>query len=69
MDEKFAREVCHSQATEFLVANPVKCLEIDSNCLVMIVDGKLVPQHIEGNLRALSHFRSLMPQHLFADAA
>ena len=63
-DKKFAYDVCHARAIEFLLANDDLNIEIDQYCLTMFFSRRLSPEQIVYNLDRMVHFRELIPDYV-----
>lgn len=63
-DKKFAYDVCHPVAMEFLMRFHDLDIEIEGRTLAAIQRGHLQPNHVESNLRRLLAFRRLLPKYL-----
>jgi hypothetical protein len=64
-DKKFAYDVCHARAMEYLLANRDLTIEIERNALALAFGRCLDATQIEVNLRRLVEIRSQMPDYLF----
>lgn len=64
-DKKFAYDVCHARAMEYLLANRDLTIEIERDALALAFGRCLDVTQIETNLRRLVEFRSLIPDYLF----
>ncbi len=68
-DKRFAYDVCHALAIEFLLENRSMGLEIDSTTLASIDEGALSSTEVESRLARLIAFRKLMPEYLLKATA
>lgn len=66
-DKRFAYDVCHPLAIEFLLEHPDLNLEIEGKWLATVEDGYLSPEQIEPTLQKLVAFRLLLPEHLLTN--
>ncbi|HEY1174484.1 MAG TPA: hypothetical protein VGH19_24175 [Verrucomicrobiae bacterium] len=64
-DKKFAYDICHARAMEYLLANPDLVIEIEGPVLAIAFSRCLEPGQIPGNLERLLALRKLMPEYLF----
>jgi len=63
-DKKFAYDVCHPAAIEFLLRHPCGDIEIEGNEMAMVQESGLDKLVIPGNLMLLTRFRRLWPDYL-----
>ncbi len=66
-DRKFAYDVCHPRAMEFLLRHRGPALEVEGDLLVGIWRGVQEAEHLAGRLDFLSDFRELWPGYLFRE--
>ncbi len=64
-DKRFAYDVCHALAIEFLLANRDLALEIEGNTLATVRSGSLAPDAVVDQINRLLAFRRLLPEYLF----
>ncbi len=64
-DKKFAYDICHARAMEYLLANPDLIVEIEGPVVAIAFSHCLEPAQIPGNLERLATLRGLMPAYLF----
>lgn len=63
-DKKFAYDVCHPLAMDFLMRFNDLDIEIEGTTIAAVQRGRLIPNHVESNLRRLLAFRQLLPDYL-----
>lgn len=63
-DKRFAYDVCHPLAMEFLLEQPEQDFEIEGTTLASVKDHSLGPSDVEPGFRRLLAFRGLLPEHL-----
>ncbi len=66
-DKRFAYDVCHPLAIEFLLEHVDLNLEIEKTWLATVEKGTLSPEQVEPALQKLVAFRRLLPEHLLTD--
>ncbi|CAN5641160.1 hypothetical protein BH09VER1_BH09VER1_15990 [soil metagenome] len=68
-DKRFAYDICHALAIEFLLENRSLGLEIGGHTLAAIDEGALSSTEVESRLARLIAFRKLMPEYLIKTTA
>lgn len=63
-DKRFAYDVCHPGAIEFLLKYPYVDFEIEGNEMALVTDYGLKKFEVQGNLVLLTRFRHLWPDYL-----
>lgn len=63
-DRRFAYDVCHPLAMEFLLEHKSLDIEIEGTTLAAIENHTLGPTDVEPGLRRVLAFRGLLPEHL-----
>ena len=65
-NKKFAYDVCNAQMIDYLLNQDNLAIEIESNVLAMVFDGRMRPNNVKFNYDRLQKIRSLMPGYLFS---
>lgn len=68
-DKRFAYDICHARAIEFLLENRSMGLEIGQSTLASIDEGALSSTEVESRLGRLVAFRKLIPEYLLKATA
>jgi len=68
-DKRFAYDVCHPAAIEFLLRYPYVEFEIEGNEMALVKEYGLQKLEVLGNLALLTRFRHLWPDYLKGTAA
>ncbi|MBN8712170.1 MAG: hypothetical protein J0I10_22585 [Verrucomicrobia bacterium] len=63
-DKKFAYDICHPAAIEFLLSHPYADIEIEGNEMAIVQESGLDKLEIPANLILLTRFRRLWPDYL-----
>ena len=65
-DKKFAYDVCNAQMIDYLLKQEKLAIELESNVLAMVFNGRMKPDNVKFNYDRLQRIRSLMPNYLFS---
>lgn len=65
-DKKFAYDVCNAQMIDYLLRQEKLTIEIESDVLAIIHEGRMKPDKVIRNYQHLQNIRSLMPDYLFS---
>ena len=63
-DKKFAYDICHARAMEYLLTNDTMNIEIDTILMASIYTDRLKPGQVEPRLNRLIEFRNLIPEYV-----